>query len=149
MLDIAPGAALPVATVAAEDRLFIELLDGYRSCGGLQRLATVQATRRHAWDTELIETLPQAVAERRVLGIAWNHELWIPGFQFGRSGAIEPAVTRVFLELRSSHDPWELAGWFIAPSTWLQQRRPVDLIGSAPACVVAAARADRYVATGA
>jgi hypothetical protein len=137
-----------VAAVGPQDSLFIALLNGFRRTGGLWRLSALQLMRRDAWGTSVLEALPARVADRKVLGITWNHESWVPDFQFGTHGAIKPVVAAVFLELMTSHDPWELATWFITPSTWLQHLRPIDLLEMAPARVLEAARADRYVANG-
>jgi hypothetical protein len=148
----AAGSALRVvprvAAVAPQDHLFVALLNGFRSSGGLQRLSALRATRRDAWRTGVIDGLPARIADRNVLGITWNHEVWVPEFQFDGHGAIKQPAAAVFLELVPSHDPWELAAWFVTPSTWLQHVRPVALLDMAPARVFEAARADRYVANG-
>ena len=138
----------PLAEAASHDRRFITLLNGFRSSGGLHRLAMTQAIRRHAWSAEVIDALPARVAERGVLGITWNHETWVPDFQFDGRGTTKQPVAAVLLELVPSHDPWDLATWWVAPSTWLQHARPIDLLEMAPARVFAAARADRYIARG-
>lgn len=131
-----------------QDRLFVALLNGMRSSGGLLRLAAIQASRSHGERTELISALTARIAERSVLGITWNGEIWVPLFQFDERGKTNPPSAAVFLELVPSYDPWQLAAWFVTPSTWLQHVRPIDLVGLAPAQVLAAARADRYVANG-
>lgn len=137
-----------LAAVTPQDSLFIELLNGFRSRGGLQKLSALQASRCNAWGDDVIEALRARVADRSVLGITWNHEAWVPDFQFDGHGATRQPAAAVFLELTPSHDPWELATWFVTPSIWLEQVRPIDLLERAPACVLEAARADRYVATG-
>jgi hypothetical protein len=134
-----------LAAVAPQDSLFIALLNG---SGGLQRLSALKAIRCNAWDSDVIEALPARVADRSVLGITWNHEAWVPDFQFDGHGAIRQPAASAFIELTPSHDPWELATWFVTPSTWLQHVRPIDLLETAPARVLEAARADRYVANG-
>jgi hypothetical protein len=136
------------AAVGLQDSLFIVLLNGFRSSGGLQRLSALRVTRRNTWSTDVIEALPARVTDRSVLGITWNHEAWVPDFQFDGYGATKQPAAAVFLELTPSHDPWELATWFVTPSTWLQHVRPIDLLDLAPARVLEAARADRYVANG-
>jgi hypothetical protein len=137
-----------VAAVAAQDSLFIALLNGFRSTGGLQRLSALQAIRCNAWGSDVMEALRARVADRSVLGITWNHEVWVPDFQFDGHGAIRHPAAAVFVELAPSHDPWELATWFVTPSSWLEHVRPIDLLEMAPARVLEAARADRYVANG-
>lgn len=145
-LGIAPRLAPRLAPAVPEDHLFMALLNGYRSSGGLHRLTTLHGSRQHAWDLDVRDKMPRQVAERRILGIVWNHEVWVPDFQFEVSGAIKPEATAVFLELVPGHDPSDLGTWFITPSTWLQDDRPIDLLETAPARALAAARADRYLA---
>jgi hypothetical protein len=137
-----------VAAGTAQDSLFIALLNGFRSSGGLQRLSALRATRRDTWSTDVVEALRARVADRSVLGITWNHEAWVPDFQFDGHGAIRQPAASVFVELAPSYDPWELATWFVTPSTWLQHVRPIDLLELASPRVLEAARADRYVANG-
>lgn len=136
------------AAAAPQDSLFIALLNAFRSSGGLQRLSALQAIRSSSWDDDVIEALPARVADRSVLGITWNREAWVPNFQFDGHGATKLPAATAFLELTPSHDPWELAAWFVTPSTWLQHVRPIDLLEMAPTRVLEAARADRYVANG-
>lgn len=133
---------------APQDRHFIALLNGFRSSGGLLRLSALQAIRRNAWGDDVVEALPARVADRSVLGITWNHEAWVPDFQFDGHGNTRQPAAAVLLELTPSHDPWELATWFVTPSVWLQHVRPIELLKLAPTRVVEAARADRYVANG-
>jgi hypothetical protein len=137
-----------LAAVAPQDSPFIALLNGFRSSGGLHRLSALRVTRRDTWSTDVIQALPARVADRSVLGITWNHQAWVPDFQFDGHGAIRQPAASAFTELTPSHDPWELATWFVTPSTWLQHVRPIDLLEMAPARVLEAARADRYVANG-
>ncbi len=109
-------AVLRIATMAPQDSLFITLLNGFRSSGGRQRLPVLQATRRDAWSADVIEALPARVTDRNVLAITRNDEAWVPDFQFAGHGATKQPAAAVFLELTPSHDPWELATWFVTPS---------------------------------
>jgi hypothetical protein len=43
---------------------------------------------------------------------------------------------------------WRLASWFTEPNAWMEGRVPVEALEHDLASVCAAARADRYVATG-
>lgn len=139
----------PSAPADETDRLFISLLNAYRSRGGLQRLKELKVSRGESWDAEVLDALLLRIAARQALGIHWNDQVWVPAFQFDSSGAVTSAVAAVLRELVPSHDAWELATWFITPTTWLQDSRPADLIETAPARVLEAARVDRYIATGA
>lgn len=139
----------PSAATDETDRLFIGLLSAYRSRGGLQRLPGLNVSRGKCWDPDVLDALPLRIAARQALGIHWNDEVWVPAFQFDSSGAVTSAVAAVLSELVPSHDAWELAAWFVTPTTWLRDRCPADLIETAPAGVLEAARVDRYIATGA
>lgn len=130
------------------DTLFIKLLQDYRCCGGLLRLRDLQAMRRASWTDETLTQLPALIVARRAVGLVWDRTPWIPAFQFDDFGCVTPAVEAVLRELTPAFNEWELSGWFVTPSCWLDQRRPVDLIDANQALVFEAARVDRYVATG-
>lgn len=63
-----------------------------------------------------------------------------PGFEFDPdSGRPRPAVGQVLAALAPLElSGWELFAWFTAPTGWLDDRRPADLLSSAPAVVAAA-----------
>lgn len=65
-----------------------------------------------------------------------------PGFQFDPAGG---RPRRAVGQVLAAFVPrglggWELLAWFTAPTGWLDDQRPVDLLVSAPAAVVDAAR---------
>lgn len=53
---------------------------------------------------------------------------------------------QVVAEFAEESDGWALAAWFLAPNHRLNDRRPVDVLGTTPKAVVEAASADRLVA---
>ena len=70
-------------------------------------------------------------------------------FQFERGEpAVKPGLSQVLAELVDVFDGWRLAAWFAQPSAWLNGQRPVDLLDSDLSGVRAAARVDRFIATG-
>lgn len=77
--------------------------------------------------------------EGRIVGVSWHGRTLYPAFQF-RDGRPSPIVERAAAIL---HDRglsgWALALWFITPSGWLWDRRPVDLLDEDPDRVLAAA----------
>jgi hypothetical protein len=81
-------------------------------------------------------------AENRLVAVSVRDELLYPGFQFNAEGKPKPAIAAVIGWLRS--DPhitdWQMALWFVAPTSWLGGRRPVDLIDEDPDAVIDAAR---------
>ena len=66
--------------------------------------------------------------------------MYYPGFQFGADGRPLPAVRDVLEVLFANGlTEWEVALWFTATTSALQDQRPVDLLNDDPGAVVAAA----------
>ena len=80
--------------------------------------------------------------EGRLLGVEHHGTVYYPGFQFDSSGGPRPEIAEV-LRYLSPPDvtPWQQALWFTSSNGWLAGRRPVDLLDSDSAAVVAAAEA--------
>ncbi len=77
--------------------------------------------------------------EGRIVGVSWHGRTLYPAFQF-RDGRPHPAVGRAAAILRDRGlSGWALALWFLTPSGWLWDRRPVDLLDEDPEGVLAAA----------
>jgi hypothetical protein len=81
-------------------------------------------------------------AENRVVAVPLGDELLYPGFQFNAEGKPKPAIGPTIDLLRS--DPhttdWQMALWFVTPTSWLAGIRPVDLLDDDPDAVIDAAR---------
>jgi hypothetical protein len=81
-------------------------------------------------------------AENRVVAVPVGDELLYPGFQFNAEGKPKPAIGGTLDLLRS--DPhttdWQMALWFVTPTSWLGGIRPVDLLDKDPDAVIDAAR---------
>lgn len=81
-------------------------------------------------------------AENRLVAVPVRDELLYPGFQFNADGKPKPAIGPTIGWLRS--DPhitdWQVALWFVTPTSWLGGRRPVDLLDERPDAIVDAAR---------
>jgi hypothetical protein len=81
-------------------------------------------------------------AAGRVLAVEWNGSMVFPTFQFDADVQPRPAVATVLTHLRAAGlSAWQQALWFNAATGWLGDRRPVDLLDTDPAAVVAAAAA--------
>ena len=94
-------------------------------------------------------SLSRLIASNQVFGFDRDFSFWVPMFQFEPDSLrIRPAVLKVRAELGSEFDGWAFATWFAAPSAWLRQRRPVDLLESNLREVLQAARIDRFIAAG-
>lgn len=77
----------------------------------------------------------------KLLAVRRGNAYLYPAFQFA-DNAVVPAVEEL-AALADEHG-WtqeDLVLWLCAPSRWLRDRRPVDLLGRDPQRVVAAARA--------
>ena len=128
------------------DRQFVQMLDGFRTSGGLARLQEVAelCERRGGPD---IATLSTCLSHREIICFEWQSHGWLPLFQFSQvdmtvCSQVQPVVS----ELSCIYDPWELAFWFSQPNPWLANRAPADALLLDPATVLQAARADRFVA---
>ncbi|MGA2454743.1 MAG: sigma factor-like helix-turn-helix DNA-binding protein [Solirubrobacteraceae bacterium] len=78
-------------------------------------------------------------SEGRIVGVPWQGRTLYPAFQF-RDGRPDPTVRRAAALLRRRGlSGWALALWFVTPSGWLWDRRPVDLLAEDSERVLAAA----------
>ncbi len=78
-------------------------------------------------------------SEGRIVGVPWHGRVLYPAFQF-HDGRPSPTVERAARTLRERGlDGWALALWFLTPSGWLWDRRPVDLLEEGSERVLAAA----------
>ncbi len=162
----AAGAAASVPSVGLAGRAFrVEGGDGAHSAGptDIEFIAICAACRRSggiARGTELAQCLgargagahpglEALIVGGQVFSFEWNHAWWVPMFQFGpeRGPLPRPAMALVLAELEPVYDGWALALWFTRPNAWLAGQQPLALLESALPEVVAAARADRFIAS--
>jgi hypothetical protein len=127
---------------------FMAMLCAYRASGGtarsddLSRLLQDQLRRGYV-------SLEGLLAQDQVFSFVWRHTRWIPMFQFDLADlSLRRGPQQVVAELSPTFDEWSLAMWFAEPNDWLDARKPVDLIHTELSAVLAAARADRFVAAG-
>lgn len=75
--------------------------------------------------------------------------LLIPMFQFDfHDLSVRPSAQKGLAERGDGFDGWARAAWFAQPNSWLQRRKPVDLMDKDLNEVLSAARADRFIAVG-
>jgi len=87
-------------------------------------------------------SLARLIHSGRVFGIEWRGCLWIPMFQFNADGpSISAAAQTVRAGLPELWSGWTVAMWFAMPNVRLQDRRPVELLGSDLDAVLQAAQA--------
>lgn len=127
---------------------FAALLAAYRASGGTARGNDV-ARLLQEYQIGTFVSLAKLIAADEVFTFEWRSTLWIPMFQFEPGNlSTKRAAQLVLAELGSMFNGWERATWFARPNSWLNSRRPVDLIDTELAEVSAAARADRFIAVG-
>lgn len=148
--------ALAVAALEADDdadfspgdRGFIALCAAYRASGGMARSTDVAhcLAGRGQGDSRSLEAL---IASGQVFSLEWRQARWLPMFQFQpQQPDVHQTIGLLLAELSPVMDGWQLAAWFVQANTWLAESRPLDLLASHAALVLAAARADRYVIKG-
>lgn len=126
------------------DNEFVQMLNGFRSSGGLARLDEVidLCQRRGGPD---IGVLSASLARKEIICFEWQSEGWLPLFQFNPADmAIRSQIKPVVAELSCIYGPWDLAFWFSQPNPWLDCRAPAESLLSDLPTVLQAARADRF-----
>ncbi len=135
-----------IESMRRADVQFVQMLDGFRSSGGLARLQEVAKLCEQRKGPDIAE-LSACLAHREIICFEWQSHGWLPLFQFNQVDMrLHPHVQRVVSELSCIYDPWDLAYWFSQPNPWLAGRAPADALRLDPATVLQAARADRFVA---
>jgi hypothetical protein len=130
------------------DTGFIALRAAYRASGGTARGDDLARLLEDCRNTDF-DSLTRLIVSGKAFGFDWNHLFWVPMFQFDLNDlTLKQGSVQVVAELAKSFEGWTLAAWFVQRNSWLNQRRPVDLIDAHLHEVLAAARADRFVATG-
>ncbi len=136
------------AFVDIEDRQFQALRCAYARTGGLvygDEMACL--LRPHA--DQPVSVVARWIVARTIVNFEWRSQTFIPLFQFTRADlSLDAASAIAVKELGTVFDDWELALWFAQPNSWLHGRAPADAVAASPSEVVAAARADRFVARG-
>ncbi|MDG3017212.1 hypothetical protein [Speluncibacter jeojiensis] len=77
----------------------------------------------------------------KLLGVRRGRETRYPGFQFSHGTVLPVIADLVALARRHQWSEQELALWLIAPTGWLDDRRPVDVLAADSDAVLAAADA--------
>ena len=96
-----------------------------------------------------ISRVAQWIARRKVVNFVWRAQFLLPAFQFEPVSMLpRPHVGEVIAELADVYDDWEIAAWFAAPNSALDDKAPAQAIATDVRAVVRAARADRFVTVG-
>ena len=128
-------------------RDFEAMLTAYLWSGGIARHQEV-TTRLQEESNGGPSNLGKLIDSHAVFAFDWRGSLWLPMFQFKQPEMyVKPQARKVLSELAGVFDGWSLAVWYLQQNSWLDNRRPIDLLDKHPAAVVLAARGDRFIAT--
>jgi hypothetical protein len=125
------------------DMRFVNLLNAFRSSGGLARANEV-ASQFQRYGAQDISVLGGWLLKRQVIAFEWHSKLWMPLFQFNPSDmTLRAGLADVLAELVVVYNDWDLASWFANPNPWLSDGLPADTLAVAAPQVLWAARAER------
>ena len=128
-------------------RDFEAMLAAYMWSGGIARHQEV-TTRLQEESNGGPSNLGKLIDSHAVFAFDWRGGLWLPMFQFKQPEMyVKPQARKVLAELAGVFDGWSMAVWYLQQNSWLDNRRPLDLLDKHPSAVVLAARGDRFIAT--
>ena len=128
-------------------RDFETMLTAYLWSGGIARHQEV-TTRLQESDNGGPSNLGKLIDSHAVFAFDWRGSLWLPMFQFKQPEMyVKKQARKVLAELVGVFDGWSLAVWYLQQNSWLEDRRPIDMLDKHPAAVLVAARGDRFIAT--
>ena len=78
-------------------------------------------------------------SDRKIFAIEHQGRLLYPAFQFDEVGRPKAVIGKVLDALGRRTGPWQTAIWFTTPNSWLDRRKPVDLLEREPDRVIDAA----------
>ena len=128
-------------------RDFEAMLAAYLWSGGIARHQEL-TSRLQEDDNSGPSSLGKLIDSHAVFAFDWRGSLWLPMFQFKQPEMyVKPQARKVLSELAGVFDGWSLAAWYLQQNSWLEDRRPIDVLDRHPAAVLIAARGDRFIAT--
>ena len=78
-------------------------------------------------------------SDRKIFAIEHQGRLLYPAFQFDEVGRPKAVIGKVLDALGRGTGPWQTAIWFTTTNSWLDRRKPVDLLEREPDRVIDAA----------
>ena len=126
---------------------FDAMLASYIWSGGIARHQEVLIRLEESGNGDRSK-LGELFDSHAVFAFDWRGSLWLPMFQFQQPEmCAKPQSQKVLSELAGVFDGWSLAVWYLQQNSWLENRRPIDLLDKHPSAVLLAARGDRFIAT--
>jgi hypothetical protein len=136
------------ATVADADARLLALERAFRWSGGMVSADELARLLRGRVEQPL-STVARWIVAREVVNVEWRSQTMLPLFQFDlRDATLRVPVAAVVRELAVVFDDWDLVCWFAEPNAWLGGALPARLVEAHASAVLAAARADRFIARG-
>lgn len=89
--------------------------------------------------------LVDRISAGSVLVFPLHHVLWMPNFQFGKTGSLVDGIQGAINELKVVMDTTDMTLWFCSPSIHLNGVTPLRILRPSPLKVVGAARAQRLL----
>lgn len=131
-----------------EDRQFQTMEGSYSQHGGLASADEVTRRLRLRSD-QPISDLARWIVARTIVSFVWRSRTLIPLFQFDlQNMSLRTGAAGAVAGLSGVFDDRELASWFVQANVWLRNTAPIDRINDDESAVLAAVRADRFVARG-
>jgi len=120
----------------------------YSACGGVATGNDV-AERLRVTVRQPLSVLARWIVDRHVITFSCGAGPMLPLFQFDfDQGCIRLGAAAALSELAGVMSDDEVARWFVQPNTWLNGAIPAQTLMIDFPAVLAAARADRFVAKG-
>ena len=121
-------------------------LQHFHSSGGVVTGGEIAERLRPVF-SQPVSLLAHWIVDRQVLTFSCCSGLMFPVFQFDfLRGCVHNGVVRAVSELSGALIDDEVARWFVQPNGWLSGATPADSFACQAPAVVAAARADRFLA---
>jgi hypothetical protein len=120
----------------------------YSASGGVAN-GTDVAERLRVTVRQPVSLLAHWIVDRHVIAFSCGGGLLLPLFQFDFArGCVRSGVAAALSELAWVMTQDEVARWFAQPNTWLKGAVPAQTLVIDVSAVLAAARADRFLAKG-
>ena len=124
------------------------LPEAFQASGGAMTGSEVAELLRLRLD-QPISLLARWIVSGQVVTFAWRSNLLLPLFQFDFDRSVlRDGLRQVLVEFAAVQNEPQIALWFARPNTLLAGSKPADALSTNASAVVAAARADRVVASG-
>ncbi len=148
-VSLAPQHCRPIVECGVEDSRLCRAGICSGECHASDTFATANhiAERLRVRICQPVSALARWIVDRRVAVLRSDAGLVLPLFQFDfANGCVRSGVAETIAELSGAMTDDEIAWWFVNPNGWLNGAVPANTFSYDVPAVLAAARADRWVA---